>query len=80
MIDIVVGLGWIAISAPAFAAPASEAMAQDIPLYGLFQTEVVNNAVYDNPFADIELNAVFVSPSDRQIDFFGFYDCDDENG
>jgi len=79
MIETLGGLGWIAISAFVFANSAPEAVVPNIPLYGLFETEVINSAAYDNPFADVELNAVFASPSGRQIGFFGFYDGDAED-
>ena len=51
MIELVGSLGWIAISASAFAGSTPEAVVPNIPLYGLFQTEVISSAAYDNPFA-----------------------------
>ncbi|MHC4739289.1 MAG: DUF5060 domain-containing protein [Planctomycetota bacterium] len=51
-----------------------------VPLYGLFETEVVNKTCYDNPFAEVELKAEFVSPSGKKVDFFGFYDGDGKGG
>jgi hypothetical protein len=49
---------------------------QDIPLYGLFETSIVNTTSYENPFTDVELRSVFTSPSGRQVNFFGFHDGD----
>jgi hypothetical protein len=51
-----------------------------VPLYGLFETSIINTTSYDNPFADVELNAVFTSPTGRLVSFFGFYDGDGNGG
>jgi hypothetical protein len=51
-----------------------------IPLYDLFEINIINPTTYDNPFADVELNAVFVSPAGRRIHFFGFYDGEAQHG
>lgn len=51
-----------------------------VPVFGLFEKAIVNNAPYSNPFADVELETVFTSPSGRVIDFFGFHDGDGSGG
>ena len=51
-----------------------------VPLYGLFETSVANATAYGNPFADVELTAVFTSPNGRVVDFLGFYDGDGKGG
>ena len=58
----------------------AEASTGQVPLYGLFEQSITNNRVYSNPFFDVELNAVFTSPSGRVINFFGFYDGDGHGG
>ena len=49
-----------------------------IPLYELWETQIVNEKEYSNPFdfEEIELKAEFISPSGRQYNFIGFYDGD----
>jgi len=54
--------------------------AESIPLYGLFEKELVNNGSYTNPFSDVELKVSYFSPSGKKIDFFGFYDGDGNGG
>jgi hypothetical protein len=56
------------------------AEAEAIPVWGRFETEVVNDTKYTNPFKDVELNATFTSPRGRRIDFFGYYDGDGKGG
>jgi hypothetical protein len=53
-----------------------------IPLWGMFETPVINPKNYTNPFdfTEIELKAIFTSPSGRQVRFFGFYDGDGQGG
>ena len=47
-----------------------------------FEIQVTNDNTYYNPFDfdEIELQAVFTSPTGREIDFFGFYDGDGNGG
>lgn len=58
----------------------SARMGPTVPLYGLFETGIVNKTPYDNPFADTELKAEFTSPSGRKVNFLGFYDGDGRGG
>ena len=51
-----------------------------VGLYDLFEAQVINSNNYNNPFTDVELNAVFTSPTGRIINFFGFYDGDGNGG
>jgi len=46
----------------------------------LIERAVVNSKTYGNPFNDEELNAVFWSPSGREIKFYGFFDGDGRGG
>jgi hypothetical protein len=52
----------------------------NVPLWGFFETRLVNNHKYSNPFRDAILSAVFRSPSGKRIDFFGYYDGDGHDG
>ena len=54
--------------------------AQNVPLWGLFETSVTNTKNYGNKFRDVELNATFESPSGRRIPFWGFFDGDGNGG
>ncbi|HSH09723.1 MAG TPA: DUF5060 domain-containing protein [Oceanipulchritudo sp.] len=45
-----------------------------VPLYRVFEHEVINEAPYANKFNDVELQAQYLAPSGRRIDFMGFYD------
>ncbi len=47
---------------------------QVVPRWGLFECTVTNPHSYDNPFADVDLEATFVAPSGRHVKVFGFYD------
>jgi hypothetical protein len=53
-----------------------------VGLYDVFETRVINDKAYANPFdaSVIELRATFRSPSGRRVEFFGFYDGDGEGG
>ncbi len=51
-----------------------------VPLYGRFEAVVTNNNRYDNPFADVVLNATYTAPSGRRVPFLGFYDGDGQGG
>jgi hypothetical protein len=62
---------------PAFVASA---LAQEVPVWGMFETAVSNPRSYANPFVDTELRAVFMSPSGQPLEFFGFYDGDSNGG
>ncbi len=61
-------------------ATSASASTSQIPLFGLFERTITNNRVYNNPFFDVELNAVFTSPTGRVVNFFGFYDGDGQGG
>jgi len=61
---VCVVLGVVAVS------PAARGQSAEIvPLYGLFEATLENTTPYDNPFADVELNATFTSPSGRVVGF-----------
>ena len=51
-----------------------------VALWDRFETTIINNKTYANPFKDVVLNAVFTSPSGKTYGFFGFYDGDGEGG
>ena len=70
---------FIGVTFSPFTLPTAYAQTE-IPLYGLFEISVVNNTSYNNPFADVELNAEFTSPTGRKVQFFGFYDGDGNGG
>ncbi len=64
-------------------AAADDAGASDIVrIYDRWQLTVTNDGVYTNPFdfTEIELRIHLVSPSGREIDFFGVYDGDGLGG
>ena len=48
-------------------AAVCSAHAADIPLWGRFETVIENGRTYANPFRDVELDAVFASPSGRAV-------------
>jgi len=54
--------------------PVLNAAGQPVGLWGRFETSVIKNNNYDNPFQDVILNATFISPSKKTYNFFGFYD------
>jgi Domain of unknown function (DUF5060)/Putative collagen-binding domain of a collagenase/Protein of unknown function (DUF4038) len=60
-----------------FPTPAST---QEIPLWGMFETTVLNDRKYANRFVDTELEARFLSSSGKGYNFFGFYDGDGNGG
>lgn len=45
-----------------------------MPLYRVFEKEVINNTSYSNKFNDAWLATEFTSPSRNTINFFGFFD------
>lgn len=51
-------------------------------LYGVWELTVENPGAYENPydFREIELTAVFTSPSGEETSFFGFHDGDGTGG
>ena len=53
---------------------------QIVPLYGLFETSITGAKVYKNPFSEVELKAIFESPSGRRVEFFGFFDGNGKGG
>jgi hypothetical protein len=54
--------------------------APGVPLWGMFETSVLNGRKYADPFIDTELVATFFSPSGKTYNFFGFYDGDGNGG
>ena len=59
---------------------SSNVSAQSIPLYGLFEKQLINTKNYNNSFSDVELIVNYTSPTGRIIRFFGFYDGDGKGG
>lgn len=53
-----------------------EASAQEVPLWGYFETNVINSRSYANSFTDVTLIATFIRPDKSRIPFWGFYDGD----
>lgn len=53
---------------------------QDIPVWGCFETVVMNTRRYDNPFTDVVLDAEFTRPDGSVVSFWGFYDGDGNGG
>ncbi|MFQ5963711.1 MAG: DUF5060 domain-containing protein [Candidatus Scalinduaceae bacterium] len=53
-----------------------------VGLYDVWETQVINTNSYSNPFDynEIELQATFTAPSNKQINFFGFHDGDGNGG
>ncbi len=49
--------------------------AVDVPLYRVFEEEVINNNSYGNKYVDVELDVVYNHPgTGTTISFYGFYD------
>jgi Domain of unknown function (DUF5060)/Putative collagen-binding domain of a collagenase/Protein of unknown function (DUF4038)/Dolichyl-phosphate-mannose-protein mannosyltransferase len=67
-------------AAPNQTASLQFAPIQEIPLWGMFETSILNDRKYTNPFIDTELEATFISSSGKTHDFFGFYDGDGNGG
>lgn len=44
------------------------------PLWGRFETAIVNPRPYANPYRDVSLDAVFTRPDGGTVRFWGFYD------
>ncbi len=57
-----------------------EVSAQDVPLWGRFETGVVNSRSYANPFTDVVLVASFIRPDKTRLSFWGFHDGDGHGG
>lgn len=53
---------------------------EKVALSGLYETIVTNDTHHANKFRDVTLNAIFTSPSGRQVNSFGFYDGDGSGG
>jgi len=53
---------------------------REVPLWGRFETQIINERGYSNPFRDVVLNAVFTSPTGRSVKFSGYYDGDGSGG
>ncbi len=63
---------WLAAAAPS--AP------QSVGRYRVFETVLENEKDYANRFKDVQLQAVYVAPSGREIAFPGFFDGDGLGG
>lgn len=48
--------------------------AEEVPLYRLFETEVINERDYENKFTDVSLKVQYQAPSGKITEFMGFYD------
>ena len=70
----------LALALVALPAEFSAAAELQVPLHGLFELTLVNQTTYDNPFADVELNAKFFSPSSRIVEMPGYFDGDGQGG
>ncbi len=55
-------------------------LADDVPLYRVFEASIENNKAYTNKFTDTELRCKYVSPTGREVEFIGFYDGDGRGG
>ena len=51
-----------------------------VPLYGMLEILLANATAYANPFADVELEGTFTSPTGDDVVFCGFYDGDGKGG
>jgi len=56
------------------AAARSPQPMESVPRWGLFEISVSNPRDYGNPFADVNLEATFTSPSGKKVKAGGFYD------
>ncbi len=54
--------------------------AQQAPLWGRFEINVVNSGTCANPFTDVTLVATCTRPDKSRLSFWGFYDGDGEGG
>ncbi|MFC0877570.1 DUF5060 domain-containing protein [Saccharicrinis sp. FJH2] len=54
--------------------------AEQVSLFRMFETRVINRTKYENKFTDVELNVIFRSPSGEIKNFWGFYDGDGKGG
>lgn len=60
--------------------------AEEVPLYGLYETTINYQDLkelphpYSDPFYGVELEATFISPSGKQITWWGFFDGDGQGG
>lgn len=50
------------------------AQSAPVPLYRVFEHDVVNPKAYDNSFTDVTLQVTYQAPSGKTYDFWGFYD------
>jgi len=57
-----------------------EVSAQEVSLWGRFETNVVNARGYANPFTDVTLTATFIRPDKSRVSFWGFHDGDGNGG
>lgn len=57
-----------------------EVPSKEVPLWGHFETSVVNSRSYANPFTDVSLVATFIRPDKGRVSFWGFYDGDGHGG
>jgi hypothetical protein len=69
----------VAIISVLLGVQSARAFAVDqVGLYNMWETQITNYSSYSNPFdfRVIELQATFISPLGRQVNFLGFYDGD----
>lgn len=59
---------------------SASASGDQVPLYRLFEVEIINASTYENPLKDVELSVIFEAPSGQKFDFYGFYDGDGAGG
>jgi len=73
-------LAWIVVAF--FLVSGHTVAAQQVGLYDVWELSVTNTNSYSNPFNydEIELQAVFTSPSEEDVAFFGFHDGDGNGG
>lgn len=56
------------------------AATQQVGMYRLFEVSIENDKAYANKFNDTELRCKYIAPSQREIEFLGFYDGDGKGG
>jgi hypothetical protein len=48
--------------------------ASEVPQFGRFETTILNDRAYDDPFRNVTLEVTFTGPDGRLVNFWGFYD------
>jgi hypothetical protein len=57
--------------------PATGESSLAVPQFGRFETAILHDRSYDDPFRDVTLDLTFTRPDGRQVAFWGFYDGGD---